>query len=235
MSLRLRHLFVIPACSLVLLGASTERASTSQIDVTVINCAQDISIAPRLRLVRWPNVGESSNDFPVQVPLANPTAQPGVFALSLSEEAANYSVGASTPHCQTREPTEVPLYASHPRHVLLAPSKTCCSIPDSYPASIAVSASEGVWVGLYKISNGRSFRSQFGTRDDNVMYFANVPPGSYDVVLLASGAAACVPIAVPQAFHATQHYISLNTVTLAGLFRGKHQCTDVETNHWHYQ
>ena len=223
------------ACSLVLLGTSPDRASRAQIEVAVINCVQDISIAPSLRLVRYPNAGESSNDVPVQVWLAKPTAQPGVFSLSLTEEAGNYSIGASTPHCKTREPTEVPLYATHQRHVILVPSTSCCSVPESYPGSIAVSTPAGVWIGLYKISHGRSFRSQFGTADDGVTYFASVPPGSYEVVLLSSGAAACVPIVVPQAFHATQHYISFDAGTLAALFHAKYECTDAKSNHWHPQ
>jgi hypothetical protein len=123
--------FAVAACSFVLLGVSPKRVSSSQIEIVVINWAQDSSITPSLRLVRWPNTGEPSNDFHVHVRLANPTPQSGVFALSLTENAGNYSIRAATPHCQTREPTEVPLYATHPRHVLLAPSASCCTVPDS--------------------------------------------------------------------------------------------------------
>lgn len=214
----------------MLFGVSPERAR-SQIEVTVLNCAQDSSVTPSLRLVRWPSVGESPNDFSVQVLLANPTSQPGVFASSLTEDAGNYSIGASTPHCHTREPTEVPLYATHLRHVLLVPSASCCIIPESYAASIAVHTPEGVWIGLHQISRGRSLRSRLGTADDNVVYFASLAPGSYEVVLMASAAAACIPVEIPQTFYATQHYISLDASGLAALFRGKHQCTDAEANH----
>lgn len=230
-----RHVCLMATCSSVLLGASSNRALSSQIEVTVINCAQDASIAPSLRLVRWPNAGESPNNLKVQMLLANPTMQPGVFDLSLTEDSANYSIGASTAHCQTRKPTEVPLYAPHPRHVVLAPSASCCSIPEQFPGSIAVSVPRGVWVGLYQISPVRSPRSRFGTLDDDVTYFANVAPGSYEVVVSASGTDACIPLTVPQPIHSSQHYISLDTAELAALFRSKAQCTDAEIYNLHNQ
>jgi hypothetical protein len=69
-------------CALAFFGASLGRASSSQINVTVINCAQDTSVTPSLRLVRWPNTGESANDFPVQVLLANPTEHDSVIITS---------------------------------------------------------------------------------------------------------------------------------------------------------
>lgn len=235
MPLKLRLFLAIAAYFFVFFEASPARAATSQIEVTVINCAQDILVSPKLRLTRGAVAGESLNDVPVEGRLANPTAQRGVFALSLAENPGNYGIGASTPHCQTREPTQVAVYATGSRHILLAPSASCCTIPILYSGSIAVSVPEGVWVGLYRISRGRSVQSRFGTLDARITYFANAEPGPYEVALSVSGVTACIPITVPQILQATQRYISLDTSALAALFRSKTQCIDTKANQWYSQ
>jgi hypothetical protein len=113
------------------------------------------------------------------------------------------------------------------------PSKSCCSIAQAYPASIAVSVPNGVWVGLYLVAHGRSFRNRFATVDDEVAYFSNIAPGSYQIVISVSGTYACLPMTVPQAFYATQSYIALDLPGLESIFGNEHRCIDSETNHFY--
>jgi hypothetical protein len=53
------------------------RGATSQIEVTVINCAQDAAAAPTLRIVETPNTARSLGHGRIEVLLAHRTAERG--------------------------------------------------------------------------------------------------------------------------------------------------------------
>jgi hypothetical protein len=232
MALRLSHFMMGTACTLALIGASPIANTTSTIKVTVINCARDVSVPPTLRLVRSPVHGEDLNSPSVLSTQTTPTAETGVFTTSLTEPVGNYDIGASTPHCRSREGAAIPLYASHARHVILALSSRCCIIKDSYSGSVAVSAPQGVWIDLYKISQSKSLRYRLGTLDSGVTYFSDIESGSYQIVLTAAGATACIPIQIPETLYSTQVYVELDLAMLASLYRRDNQCIDPKTYSW---
>jgi hypothetical protein len=98
-------------------------------------------------------------------------------------------------------------------------------------ASIAVVAPQGVWVGLYKISDGRNTLARRAVIDDSVWYFVSVEPGAYEIAVVVGGTTVCIPTVIPKVAYASQRSVSLNLAGIAELFQSGHECTDALTNH----
>jgi hypothetical protein len=199
-------------------ASARDQSSGSDVYVTVISCAKDISIAPTVSIDGWPVPGKTAGKSIIAVAVAE-KADVGIYHATIRVGSGNYTVIATSTNCRTPGPRSLSIFSPEERHVTLLTSVKCCAVPTLYDSAVAVSLPDNLSVHLLPVStwNGPSYR--IGTRDGSLLYFDSLASDKYVLEISVNDAVACESFTIPATVRGYQKLIRLRMREIAPLLR----------------
>jgi hypothetical protein len=183
-------------------------ANTGALDVTILSCASDRLVLPKVSLHAFRLGGKEFLVTPVKKLDAT-----GIYHVITSEAPSIYTLAVSGRSCKSPGPVTVSIFPGYTRHVVVVTTTECCAVPTLYNNALAVSLASGLTARMTDLSDHNiPFRP--GIRDGSVVYFDNIPPAKYALEVSAPFVSTCFTIVVPFSTAGYQKLIAFSDIDM---------------------